>query len=77
MFKRTKDALRQIYPDRKATWGGAGFVRLYEGGGLEFTVTSKHIQISANYEIAIRYEQVLIKEVYFSKRFCFHKIYYF
>ena len=58
-MKRTKEVFRQIYPDRKATWGGPGFVRLYEGGGLEFVVTSKDILTSANYELVVRYEQVL------------------
>ena len=52
--QRSIDYIRAIYQGRKASWTGAGFVRVTEGASLEFKVDN--IFRAGNYELVIRYE---------------------
>ena len=43
-----------MHADHKPTWTGPGFVRVFEGSSLEFSVDNIHR--SGSYELVVRYE---------------------
>lgn len=38
-------------------WTGPGFMRVHEGGGIEFTVSN--LPMSGNYDLILRYEPLV------------------
>ena len=59
LYMRSINSIDSRNQQRK-TWTGTGFVRVFEGGSLEFTVSN--IFKAGNYEIVIRYEHTQSSE---------------
>lgn len=53
VFQNCTIVVRDPYPDRPPTWTGPGFLKVYEGGDISFTIDN--VPKTMNYDIQLRY----------------------